>query len=112
MLRRISWINAARKEFEQFPKYVQSQMAVALQIAAEGELADISKPMKGLGSGIFEIALPYRRDAYRAIYAVKVGAEIWVLDAFKKKSKQGTRTPKADVDRVKRRLKVLQERLK
>jgi phage-related protein len=43
---------------------------------------------------------------------VKVGAEIWVLDAFKKKSKQGIKTPKADVDRVKRRLKVLQERLK
>ncbi len=36
-------------------------MARALMtIAAEGGKADIAKPMKGLGSGIFEIVLPYR----------------------------------------------------
>ncbi len=87
-------------------------MAAALQLALLGEKSDIAKPMAGLGSGVFEIALPYFSDAYRAIYAVKIGDDIWVVDAFKKKSKQGIKTPKADIDRIKHRLKLLREQLK
>jgi len=87
-------------------------MAVALQLALLGEKSDIAKPMAGLGGGVFEIALPYFSDAYRAIYAVKIGDDIWVVDAFKKKSKQGVKTPKEDIDRIKHRLKLLREQLK
>lgn len=68
--------------------------------------------MTGMGSGVFEIALPYFSDAYRAIYAVKIGDDIWVVDAFKKKSKHGIKTPKEDVDRIRLRLKLLREKLR
>jgi phage-related protein len=68
--REIAWIRAARKEFEKFPIPAQRIMARALTVAAEGSKADIAKPMKGLGTGIFEIAPPYRSDAYRTIYPV------------------------------------------
>jgi hypothetical protein len=34
-------------------------MARALTVAAKGGKADISKPLKGLGSEVFEIALAY-----------------------------------------------------
>ena len=61
--REIAWIKAARKEFGKFPVPTQRVMARALTIAAEGGKADIAKPMKGLGSGVFEIALSYRSDA-------------------------------------------------
>jgi phage-related protein len=76
------------------------------------EKTDTAKPMKGLGRGVFEIALPYRGDAYRAIYAVRIDADIWVVDAFKKKSRQGIKTPKEDIDRIKSRLKKVREKLK
>ena len=56
--RPISWIRAARKDFEKFPREAQSICLTALTVAAEGGKADIAKPMQGLGSGIFEIALP------------------------------------------------------
>ncbi len=112
MSRQISWIGAADKQFRKFPPVVQLRMAAALQLALRGEKADIVKPMIGLGSGVFEIALPYFSDAYRAIYAVKIGDDIWVVDAFKKKSKQGIKTPREDIDRIKRRLKRLREQLK
>ena len=69
MIRRISWVKAALKEFRTFPEAAQDQMTVALRLAAHGEKADIAKPMKGLGSGVYEIALAYRGDAYRAVYA-------------------------------------------
>jgi hypothetical protein len=58
--RPISWINAARKEFQEFPDEVQVCCLTALTVAAEGGKADIAKPLHGFGSGIFEIALPYR----------------------------------------------------
>ena len=41
----------------------------ALTVAAEGRKADIAKPLKGFGSGVFEVALKYRTDAYRTVYA-------------------------------------------
>jgi phage-related protein len=42
--------------------------------------------------GIFEIAVKHRGDAFRAIYAVQIGDDVWVIDAFQKKSKSGIKT--------------------
>ena len=107
--REIAWIKSAKKEFEKFPMPAQRIIARALTIAAEGGLADNSKAMKGLGSGVFEVALPYCTDAYRTVYAVQLGEEIWVVHAFKKKSKTGIKTPKVDIDLIKSRIKRLKE---
>lgn len=43
------------------------------------------------------------------VYAVQIGADIWVLHAFQKKSSQGIRTPKREIDLVHDRLKRLKE---
>jgi len=110
--RPVSWVTAARKTFESFPEGAQSICLAGLTIAAEGGKADVAKPMKGLGSGVFEIALPYRGNAFRVVYAVQLGADIWVVHAFQKKSTQGIKTPKHDVDLVKDRLKRLKEMLR
>ena len=83
----------------------------ALTIAAEGRKADIAKPLKGFGSGIFEVALRYRTDAYRTVYAVQLGEGVWVLHAFQKKAKQGSKTPKQDIDLIGERLKRLKKEL-
>jgi phage-related protein len=55
--RPISWIKAARKDFEDFPQGAQIEMARALTILAEGRMPDIAKPLTGLGSGVMELAL-------------------------------------------------------
>jgi phage-related protein len=109
--RRISWIKAALKEFEDFPEGARLEILRALTIAAEGGKADIAKPLKGFESGIFEIALPYRRDAYRTVYAVQLDTDIWVVHAFQKKSKTGIKTPKAEIDLIRARLRRLKEML-
>ena len=67
--RPISWIRAALKEFETFPEGARSICLTALTIAAEGGKSDIAKPIHGLGSGVFEIVLPFRGDAFRVVYA-------------------------------------------
>jgi phage-related protein len=81
-------------------------------MAAEGGKADIVKPMHGMGSGVFEIALPFRGDAFRVIYAVQLGEEIWIVHAFQKKSTQAIKTPKHEIDLIKDRLKRLKEMLR
>jgi phage-related protein len=67
--------------------------------------------MHGLGSGVFEIVVAFRGDAYRVIYALYVADDIWVVHAFQKKSKRGIKTPKHELDVVKDRLKRLKEML-
>jgi phage-related protein len=110
--RPVSWVKGALKEFEKFPEGVKSICLAALTIAAEGSKADIAKPMHGLGSGIFEIALEFKSDAFRAVYAMQLADEIWVVHAFQKKSTQGIKTPKHEIDLVKDRLKRLKEMLR
>ncbi len=107
--RPISWIKAAQKDFETFPDEARLRVLHALTIAAEGGKADIAKPLKGVGSGVFEVAFAYRGNAYRVIYAVQLGADMWVVHAFQKKSKTGIKTPRQDIEIVRVRLRHLQE---
>ena len=68
--------------------------------------------MQGMGTGVFEIALPFRGDAFRVVYAVQLGEDVWVIHAFQKKSTRGIRTPKHEIDLIKDRLKRLKEMLR
>lgn len=107
--RAISWIKSARKDFEKFPEEAQSICLAALTIAADGGKADIAKPLQGLGTGVLEIALPFRGNAFRVVYAVQIGSDLWVVHAFQKKSTQGIRTPQHEIELVRDRLKKLKE---
>jgi phage-related protein len=102
----------ARKDFEDFPKGAQIEMARALTILAEGQMPEIAKPLTGLGSGVMALALRHRGDAFRVVYALQIGDDIWVVHAFQKKSKTGIKTPKQDMDLIDERLKRLKEMLK
>jgi predicted XRE-type DNA-binding protein len=65
--------------------------------------------MRGMVPGVFEIALPFRGNAFRVVYAVQLADDIWVVHAFQKKSTQGIKTPTREVDLIKDRLKRLKE---
>ena len=110
--RPISWLKGARRDFEDFPEPVQRDALSALTIAAEGRKSDSAKPFKGVDGGVFEIALRFRGDAFRVIYVVQLHADLWVVDAFQKKSKTGIRTPQVDVERIRERVKRLKEALR
>lgn len=89
------------------PTSFRATCSIALTLAAEGEMSGKAKPFKGVAGGVFEIALRYRGDAFRAIYAVKIDMDIWVIHAFQKKSKSGIKTPEMDVDLIHETLKRL-----
>ncbi len=110
--RPINWIKAARKDFEDFPPGARDAVLGILTSAADGGFPTRVKPMKGIGPGVLEIALPYRGDAYRTIYTVEFREALWVVHAFQKKSKTGIRTPQAEIDLIRNRLTRLKGELR
>ena len=102
--RPIGWVRAARKALAAFPPVVQDRINSALTIAAEGSKADIAKPLTGVGPRVMLVAVRYRTDTYRAVYTTEFEEELWVLHAFKKKSKKGVRTPRLEVELLRARL--------
>ena len=101
--RPVSWINAARKDFEGFPVRALDRALDALTVIADGGVPNIAKPLAGLGLGIWELAINERGDAYRVVYALQLGEDIWVVHAFQKKSTRGISTPRHEIDLVRAR---------
>ena len=110
-VRAISWIKRAEKDFRDFPQTAQQRAARALTQIAEGDTPEIAKPLTGFGSGVWELAIKDRGDAYRVVYLLQLGDEIWVIHAFQKKSTTGIATPKHELDLIRDRIKRLKELL-
>ena len=108
-LRETVWIGDSKAKLKEFPQPVQKDIGDALFIVQAGSMSPAAKPFKGVGSGVFEIRSDYRTDTYRAVYAVKIGERVYVLHCFQKKSKRGIKTPKKEIELIKRRLKMAQE---
>ena len=105
--RPVHWIKPALKDFLAFPLSAQERLKFALGLAAEGAKADIAKPLRGLGSGVFEIALAFGGNAFRVVYILQVDDAVWVIHAFQKKSTQGIRTPRHEMRLVADRIRAL-----
>ena len=108
-LKEVTWVGNSKAKLKEFPEDVQKDIGDALFFAQAGNMSPAAKPFKGIGSGVFEIRTSHRRDAYRAVYAVQIGERIYVLHCFQKKSKRGIKTPKYEVDLIRRRLRMAQE---
>lgn len=104
VVRPVRWMGNSKKNLMKFPPEVMKIIGDELQYMQFGGMPKDAKPFKGVGSGVFEIAIKYDKEAYRTIVAVQLGNYIYVLHAFQKKSKKGISTPKEDIDLIKQRL--------
>jgi phage-related protein len=108
-LRPLLWIASSKKDYRDFPSRVQYSLGFELFLAQTGQHPPSAKPLKGLGSGTIELVENFDGDTYRAVYTVRFSEAVYVLHSFKKKSKQGIKTPQSDIDLIKRRLKSAEE---
>jgi len=108
-LRPVTWLGNSRKAIQAFPGAAQKLVGDELQLIQYGETPKDTKPFKGVGSGILEIAVRHDRNAYRTVLAVQLGQAIYVLHAFQKKSKTGIKTPKTDIEIIQQRYKEARE---
>ena len=104
-LRPLLWVASSKRDFQEFPTRVQNGFGFELYLAQTGQHPPSAKLMKGLGGGIVELVDDFDSDTYQAVYTVRFVDAVYVLHAFKKKSKQGIKTPQPDIDLVKRRLR-------
>jgi phage-related protein len=106
----VEWIGSSYKDFVALPEEVQSIMGHALYLAQTGRAHASAKSLKGFGgAGVIELVEDDQHGTYRAVYAVKFESAIYVLHAFQKKSKTGIKTPREEIELVRRRLKVARE---
>src|SRR5437588_4085714 len=102
----VFWIASSRKDLKKFPKVVRQTFGQALFDAQTGGKHPDAKPLKGFhGAGVLEVAEDDDGNTYRAVYTVKFAGVVYVLHAFQKKSKSGSKTPAEEIERVKARLK-------
>lgn len=104
-LKPLEWIGSSLKDLRGFPADVRRDVGSALLLAQKGGKGDVAVPLKGYGgAGVLEIIEDHRGDTFRAVYTVRFATAVYVLHAFKKKSKSGRETPKAEMDLINRRL--------
>jgi len=103
-------MGSSRKDLIAFPDEARQDVGHALFLAQQGERAPSAKILKGFGGGgVVEIVEDHDGDTYRCIYTVRLERAVYVLHAFKKKSKRGIETPKHDMDLIRSRLREAEE---
>ena len=102
-LRSITWMGSSLNDLKKLPMAVQREIGFSLHQVQEGKTPSNAKPLKGLGTGILEIVSDHNKNTYRAVYAVKLGDDVYVLHVFQKKSKHGIETLKQEIDLIKSR---------
>jgi phage-related protein len=106
----LCWIASSREDICELPEDVRRIFGFALRTAQRGGRHEDAKPLKGFGgAGVLEIVSNHDGDRFRAVYTVRLAGRVYVLDVFKKKSKKGIATPKADILRIKVRLKKAEQ---
>lgn len=102
----IFWLASTRKDIREFPKQVRQTFGQALFDAQMGYKHPDAKPLRGFGGGgVLEVIEDHEGNTYRAVYTVKFAGAVYVLHAFQKKSKRGSKTGPRDIAKIKTRLK-------
>jgi phage-related protein len=104
--RPLFWTGSSKKDFADFPDAVQDEFGFELYLAQTGALPRSAKMLKGFATPVIELIEDHRGDAFRAVYTARLEAGVYVLHAFKKKSKRGVETPKPDIDLIRQRLRA------
>jgi phage-related protein len=108
-MRPVVWLGSSRRNIQAFPPDARRIIGGELQLMQYGGMPKEAKPFKGIGSGVVEIAIQHRGEAYRAVVVLQLGRYIYVLHAFQKKSTKGIATPKHEVDLIKQRYREAKE---
>ena len=104
------WIGSSKEDLKTFPESVQGTFGFALWLAQTGLKHLDAKPLKGFkGAGVLEIVEDYRGSTYRAVYTVRFTKAVYMLHAFQKKATKGIKTPKQEIERIQKRLKLAEK---
>ena len=108
--KKLIWIGDSREKIRKFPEAVKDDLGFALHEVQRGNKPFCAKPLKGFkGAGVLEIVENYQRNTYRAVYTVRFAEIVYVLHCFQKKSKKNIKTPRQDIELIKKRLNAAEK---
>ncbi|HZR72718.1 type II toxin-antitoxin system RelE/ParE family toxin [Bradyrhizobium sp.] len=106
----LEFVGSSEEDLSELPLEVKRVIGFALRMAQKGGKHRDTKPLGGFsGAGVLEVISDFDGDTFRAVYTVKFKGVIYVLHVFQKKSKSGIKTPKAEIDKIKVRLKQAEQ---
>jgi phage-related protein len=108
-LRPVVWVGSAKRDFLDFPGEVQEIIGYELYLVQVGSVPIHAKPLHGILSGVWEIAIAGRSGAYRLTYSARSRYAVYALHAFQKKATMGVSTSYSDIQLILRRLRVAKE---
>lgn len=104
------WMGSSKKDLSAMPQDVKETMGHAIYIAQiGGKAAGDVKPLTGMGSGVIQVSADDDGNTYRAVYTIHFEDAVYVLHCFQKKSKEGIKTPKEELNVIAQRLKDVNE---
>lgn len=114
--KKLYWVASSKKDLMALPLDVPHGFGFgfgfgfALHLAQEGGRHVHSKILKGFsGAGVLEVVEDHEGNTFRAVYTVRFGNAVYVLQCFQKKSRTGIKTPESDIALVRMRLRLAQQ---
>lgn len=101
----IRWLGSSLDDLRAFPEQARRDAGYQLSRVQQGLMPNDWKPMKAVGSGVYEVRI-HTGTEYRVFYVAKYDDAIYVLHAFEKRTRQ---TRQADIDLARQRLAELLE---
>jgi phage-related protein len=99
----LAWLGTARDDLRAFPDAARQAAGFQLWRVQNGLEPNDWKPMPGVGLGVREIRV-HTGVEHRVIYLAKFAEAVYVLHAFRKRTRA---TPQRDVELARQRLRAL-----
>ncbi len=103
-MKSICFLGDSLRALRAFPMEAKRDAGYQLELVQLGLTPNDFKPMPSIGKGVEEIRIRDQTGAYRVIYTARMGAAIYVLHAFQKKTQA---TAQRDLDLAKKRFTQL-----
>ncbi|MEX0798284.1 MAG: type II toxin-antitoxin system RelE/ParE family toxin [Bacteriovoracaceae bacterium] len=99
-------LEMCKKEMADFPEEVLESFVDAIALLTEGIILGmpLSKSMPSIGNNIHELRFKDKSGIYRVFYVINKKDAIYAVHAFQKKSQK---TPKKNIELVKKRIRRL-----
>jgi phage-related protein len=102
----VVWLGDSLEVLQGFPAPVQGDLGYSLYRVQLGQMPPDSKPMRTVGTGVYELRDQDERAWYRVFYLKKIANVVYVLHCFEKRTAQ---TERKDIEVARERLKRLSE---
>jgi phage-related protein len=102
----VRFLGSAREDLAAFPESARRDAGYQLFMVQVARDPGDFKPLPSVGAGAYELRIRDEAGAFRVIYVAKFEESVYVLHAFRKKTR---RTRQADIDLGAARYKMMGE---